>query len=130
VSIRIEWDNAEQTILLHTYSGKWTLDDYAAAAHQAYSMVAAADHAVDFIIDLSQSDDPPMKITAAAIRMTELRHPLQRRVVMIGVTHFMMMLFEGGKRLMPHLTQEVYFAKTQDEARALLAGMAQAAEVA
>lgn len=125
MSIRIEWDNPEQTRLLHTYSSKWTLDEYAAAAQQAYNMVAAADQPVDFIIDLSLSDDPPMKITAAAIRMTELRHPLQRRVVMIGVTNFMMMLFEGGKRLMPHLTQEVYFAKTQDEARGLLAELAQ-----
>ena len=118
--ISIEWDNLEQTVMLHVYVGKWSLDDYEAAAKRAYGMIDAVDHPVDLIIDLSQSDEPPLRITPVAIRVSEAQHPLQKRIVIIGASSLMMMMYEGGKRLVPHLLKHVYLTKTRDEARALL----------
>jgi beta-galactosidase GanA len=53
------WYDADKTILLHTYAGDWTMDDFYQIVDDTYTLITSVTHSVDVVIDMSQQGRAP-----------------------------------------------------------------------
>jgi hypothetical protein len=60
MSITVDWDNAEQTIIRQIYQRHWQWDEFFEAADQTRAMVKTVSHQVDIIADFLNSGPLPL----------------------------------------------------------------------
>jgi len=80
LSITLDWFNTTHTILLATFAGKWTLDDYHLMIDEGASRINAENHTVHVIYDLTQTNTTPAHLMSAA-RYAEKRLPENQGIV-------------------------------------------------
>jgi hypothetical protein len=49
MSIKVSWDNADQTVIRYDFEGPWTWADFRIAAEEAFAMTRSVEHTVDTI---------------------------------------------------------------------------------
>jgi hypothetical protein len=127
MSLNVEWDDEEKTIILVTQSGGFAWDEWETVGRELEAMIDSVDHRVDVITDISDLVVP--KDTLAnfpkAARMPSLTHPS------VGLT-----VFSGGSRFvqtLANLFDKVYrpgeklvFVSTLEEAYEVIAEHRQA----
>lgn len=122
MSILIDWDNEEQTILRHTYSGGWTLDDFYWMLDSTYDIINGVEHSVDIIADFLSSAPPPRNIISALPYYQQKRHPRQGLQVVVGTSFLLIFtkaVTQAASIAIPQARQ-VRFTSILEEARALL----------
>ncbi|MEO8396381.1 MAG: hypothetical protein ABI700_25535 [Chloroflexota bacterium] len=74
MKLQVEWDNPEKTIILITYTEKWTWSDFYEANTVAVAMMKTVDHPVHFLADFRQSRSLPIggAITHARAALNDL----------------------------------------------------------
>jgi hypothetical protein len=123
VPLDVVWDNPEKTILLHTYTGGWTVEDYDHLVTRVRAHVLQVSHAVDHIVDVTRSSSPPLGISARVVHATENQLPNERFAVMVGLKRLpvALFMFQSVLRFAPQHQAIFRFADSVEEARALLA---------
>lgn len=93
MSINVKWDNAEQTIILWTFIGRWSWGEYDSALTEATTLLDSVKHHVDFLYDLREmSILPPDLITQFKTRYLK-KHPNTRLFLVVGIDSYLQLLW-------------------------------------
>jgi hypothetical protein len=57
--ITVQWDNEAKTIVLWTFEGRWSWDEFRAQQAASVALLSSVSHRVHVIADLSQSSQIP-----------------------------------------------------------------------
>ena len=50
MSIQIDWDNEAHTVLIHTYQGNWSKQDFLTTVDETVAILDRTDHKIDIIV--------------------------------------------------------------------------------
>ena len=125
--ITVTWDDAEKTVLLLDFTGKWTWTDYDAARTTVYTTLDPVKHRVAMIVDFHDSQYVPHDILMHARHALDTSHPALDTYVLVGANTFLRHIYQLLERAFPLLTARhaVLFAGTREDARAQLAAYRQ-----
>jgi hypothetical protein len=117
--ITVEWGNAEQTIIVIRYEGRWDVKDVHAGLDKVFDMLGTVDHTVDSIVDMSQSKSSPTNLLAAAGRV-ERKAPNTGRTVIVNVNTYLKAIADIARYVAPKTVGRTYFVKSLEEAYQVL----------
>jgi hypothetical protein len=122
MTITVQWDNAEKSIVRYIYEGPWTLNDFNTAYLQARELMDTVDHKVHLIIDVTKSGLLPSNVLARSQSVARRHHPNEGSVVIVGASTFIRSLLEIYQRVYSDLVAPGKFhtAPNLEEARRLL----------
>jgi hypothetical protein len=124
MTVTIEWDNDQKTVLLYQFRGAWTWEELRRAVDEGYARLDAVGYVVDAILDFSESDNFPPNPLAHAREYTSTQHPLAGVTIFVGANALFRSLWAMFNRvygLILRQKEEVFlFADDLDEARDLL----------
>ena len=101
MSIHVQWANDHKTIMLWTFKGQWTWDDFFVAQDYDTQLMSTVTHRVDIIADLRKSPFLP----GHAYHFSQFQRALQRRphhagiIVIVGANLLVRMLFDSFSRI-------------------------------
>jgi hypothetical protein len=123
--VQIVWDDPEQrSIMLFELVGKWTWEEFYHAYEAQWEEVAEIGHRVDAIVDLTQSQQMPGGAINQVRRYSNRRPQTPGITVLAGANNYISAFIEAIQKLFSTLSQRtlpMQFAKTVDEARAVIA---------
>jgi hypothetical protein len=118
---RIEWDNAEKTVIFQEYLENATKDDLYLLCKESNRMMASVEHRVHLIID---ERNIQLTLNNTDMRYLEkLLPPNQGLVIVIppkGKMIFKKMTKNIGDRIAPRTFSETVFVETIEDAREIL----------
>jgi hypothetical protein len=121
----VEWDNDEKTILCLRYEAKWDWDDFNTAERAMHAMLSTVDHRVDLVFDVRSGSFPPPGAMSRFRDVTDNPHPNVRHLVFVGPV-LLMRFVQSLIRIMGSLYGSGFnppafsFAESMTEARAVL----------
>ncbi len=122
MSIMVDWDNPERTILRFVYHGKWTLDEFHASCNRSDAMMAEVDYKVHIILDMRHSNLLPEGFIRVLRGMPKRSHPNTGTIVLVGANLFIRTFTNAVSNLLARQTTVPFLlTETLDEARAVLA---------
>lgn len=124
MAIQTQWDDDQKQIIRVEVEGRWSWDELETALERTIEMMDSVSHKVDFIIDVSRSSLIPGGATKAAQKVaTPETHRNEGVKVVVGANALMRIAYEAYRRINRSLgkEQEFLFAKSRDDARALIA---------
>jgi hypothetical protein len=120
MAVHVSWYDDAHTILYYRFDKVWKLDEMFAALSTGQQMVAAEDHIVDSIFDLTNSSTVPQRMLSS-IRSVERATPKNLRfTVAVGMSAFLTVMADMVGKAAPLLMKNFRTASTLDEALALL----------
>lgn len=114
---RIEWDNAEKTVVLQTYLVGATSTDVYEMARKSADMLKTVDHTVHLII--LRSSGPPAVTAHELTHINKLVPKNQGKLMVVG-SLYDQMLIKSGDKIAPRTVQNSQVVKTVEEARQFL----------
>lgn len=122
MSITVQWDNAEQTILRYIYNGQGSLDNFYTALQESHDMMSKVNHRVGLIIDVQNSKLVPNGVLSHGKNVSLRKHPNQGKSIIVGASGFVRTLFDVYKKVYRNTFDEAAYAFTTnlDDARNLL----------
>lgn len=121
MSIRLELDKTDNTILHLNFEGRWTWQQFSRLTYtlrQSVPVVSAA--RMDFICDLSESDTIPPGVVRNLQPIPEAE-PIQGITVIVGGGMFVMAAIGLLKVVNSFSAQQYFTANNEDEARKIIA---------
>ncbi len=120
MSIAVEWDDEERTILHYTFESPWTWEEYHAAIARAWEMAAEVDHPTDTITDMRNSRLLPDNVFRH-VRQSMVEIPESTRtVVIVGAGMLVQALLNILRRVYRNQDGLFFTAETLEEARELI----------
>ncbi len=124
MSVTVQWDNAEKTIIYQTFDGRWTWPDFHAVWDEVTTMAKGIDHPIDFIVDMRRSHLIPDQVFRQMRRVGS--DTLDARIglnVIVGANTFVQTFWSLFCRIYGDAarTFKVDFATTPEEAREIIA---------
>ncbi len=126
MGIELYWDNDEQTILLAEFDNQWTWDELHAVLRTVKKITAERSYEIGAIVDLTRG----LRLPGGALLSKETFDNFKKilkmgdegkgPVVVVGLSAMIKAVYDTVAKLDPKATEDVAFAKTQDEARAIL----------
>ncbi len=120
MAITLSWDNPEKTIVIEKIEGKWDLSETHQIISQVEAMAQEAGQPVDIIVDMTEAKGVPTNLTLAAGRADRVLRGRINRVVLVGANYYMETIMGVLFKIVPKVFGSVHFAKSVEEARALL----------
>lgn len=120
MSIKVVWDNPEQTIIRFIYDGPWTIDELHMAMEQAWSLQDKVQHTVNTIVDVRQSGLVPQGILSQGRPLLGHHHPNQEKTVIVGANTLIRALFHTCQKIYTPAIRNYTLVETLDEAYELL----------
>lgn len=123
MTVTVEWDNPEKTVVRMALMGDWTWDEAYAASDEGYALLESVSYEVGVIMDMRQSNHIPDKAISNAQAMIKRRHKRTGLTVFVGVNSFFTAMWNIFSRVYAALAhkQNSVFTDTIEEARAILA---------
>lgn len=127
MGVELYWDNDERTVLLMEIDGAWTWDELFTVLDKVKKVTAAASVEMGAIIDVSAGAIFPggSVFTPTALenarRMLKMGDGRMGPVVVAGANGLIRAVVNAAAQLDRSIAASVQFARTADEARALLA---------
>src|SRR5688572_14922021 len=125
MSITVNWDNADKTIIRYDFQGKWTWDEFRVAANEAFGLTRSVQHRVDSISNFHPGASLPSDALFHFSRAMRDAPPNRRTTVIVGGTPFINNLVSTFSRIYRPLGKRLLIASTLDEARKKLAAQRQ-----
>lgn len=93
MSIQVEWDSKDQTIIRWTILGRWTWSEYEDALNASNAMIAAVDYPVDALYDVTEMSILPHDIVTR-FKAKYLAAPLKARLYLaVGADTYLQLLW-------------------------------------
>lgn len=118
--IIIAWENDEKTILSHTYSGRWTLEDFHKAIDENTEQIGSVSHTVDIVVDLSQNKWIPPGILTVAGRLVRMTPDNQEMTILAGADRFTQLMLKAAINIVPNAGEKFQYVPQIEDAYALL----------
>ena len=136
MSIELYWDNEEQTVMLCEFGAQWSWDDLFDMLETIKKVTAQRDYEIGAIIDVSNG----MSIPGGSIFNFEARNKAKQMLKMseggrgpmaiVGANGLIKTVYSAFGTLDKSVQNDVYFARTVNEARAVMVDrLAQKTEV-
>ncbi|MCK6578821.1 MAG: hypothetical protein L6Q98_12005 [Anaerolineae bacterium] len=121
MTVTVEWDNAEKTILRTDSYGHWTWDEYHHAVDTALAMIRAVDHEVHLVNVRHLDSTAPEGNALPHLRRVMRDLPKNHRLtIMVNPNLRSKMLMNVMKSIVPIFTRTFLMAASMDEARTLI----------
>lgn len=122
MSIEIEWDDEQKTIIRYTFLPGWTLEEFHSLYNRPSEMLhETGTELLGIIIDDSRDSMPPQAATLAFARtVREGRSP----IVIVGVNPAARILLDAARKGYKSL-RPLFYANTLDQARKILQAYAE-----
>jgi hypothetical protein len=119
--ITIAWDNDEKTVLRLTAADRWNWNDFHKSMRVATFWLDTVDHAVEMIVDLSQSERLPAGALGHIRSLGTQIHPNGRaRLLIIGLDESVTGPLGGKDNIYHDSTRLIHFVEDEDQAQAIL----------
>ncbi|MDX1991195.1 MAG: hypothetical protein SF029_02320 [bacterium] len=115
MSITVDWDNNEKTIIRQTYVGKWTWDEFYASCEEFALLAQTVPHTVHMLIDMRHAGPLPGGALSHIGALNRLP-PNMGRIVAVGVGSFVMRMFNVAAAVRPAVKERILIVATLDEA--------------
>ena len=129
MTIQISWDNPQKTATLWTFEGRWSWADFHKAQQQHKALLQGRVEQIDVIADLRNSPTLPANAFSGYRNARVNTGAHLGIIVLVGTNMFIRTMVKAFTRLNPTLGQEFFFADSMEEARQILYGDEQLAEV-
>ena len=120
MNIKVQWDNSEKTILLHTYSPDWEWQDVHAAQAESRKLLDGVFHKVHLISDMQKSPRIPGNYLEHMQLLVQNIHPNTGLSVTVTSNALVKDLFYIFSAMQGGVDFEYRFARSVDEARTIL----------
>jgi hypothetical protein len=123
MSIKVEWDNDEKTIIRWTFSDPWLWEDFRAAYERSHAMIASVAHTVHILADAREGSNIPAGNIMSSIRML-IRHYPSNLGIHVAVSQKLLIRVMGetvGRLLPKGVGKGIYAVETVEEAYVLFA---------
>ncbi len=122
MTIVVQWDNPDKTILRQKFEGKWTGPEYYASLDEIAKLLKEVNYRVHWIGDMTNSVGiPALNLLAASGRVVKMVEHQFLTVSVVKAHNYFQSLVNVVRRMSPALAERVYFVNTLDEAYKLLA---------
>lgn len=130
MTIKVQWENPEKTILRQKFQGKWTGAEYYTSLDEISNLLKDVGHRVHWIGDMTDSVGiPSLNLLAASGRVVKMIEHQFATVTIVKAHSYFQSLVNVVRRMSPALAERVYFVKTLDEAYGLLTKRSDMAEL-
>ena len=124
MSIEIQWDNPEQTIIRLELKRSWTWEELDQAIHEADKLITSVNHMVHIIIDIRKAGGIPsdfMSMAGDIFASGDARSNEGKRVV-VGAGSLIRIAYSGVLAVYGHklANRPFLFAANMDEAYKLI----------
>lgn len=121
-NIVLQWDDAEQSIILADFVAKWTWDDFHEALTRAYEMAASVPHRVDIIANSRVSVPMPSGSAFSHLsRVSKLQPENVKVIAIVTQNSFIRTVNEVLFRINRKAAESGAIARTVEEAREIIA---------
>jgi len=117
---RVEWVDAEQTILLYVFEDPWTWPEMYVILNQSWNMLESGEGPVDSIVDMQHGRNVPMNVMAQFIRLARVQHPRTRLRILVSGGGMMMTMLNLFVKIYNKPRDHYHFADTREEAFAII----------
>ena len=121
MSVRIEWDNEERTIILWSFVGRWTWGEFDETVKAMTAMAESVDHNVDLIMDVGQMSILPADIVTHVKLKYLKKSRKMERLIAVGVDSHLQLFWNTFTDLPYASHLKLTFFDTLNEARVYLA---------
>lgn len=119
MSVRVNWDDPEHTILLYTLGCSWTWDEIYETVDVGVAMITTVPHVVDVLVDIQNGSLPPRAI-AQFQRIASIPAPQTNLIVIAGGGTLFLSLFNLFKLMMGNSANKYFWVSDLNKARATL----------
>ena len=117
---RFVWDNDEETVILYSLEGEWTVDEFGSTLQTMAKAIAAKSYVVHVITDLSNSNQPPSRLLAVARFVDTTVQTNTGLIVFVNPMGMMSMLMKIAISLIPDVATCARYADTVEQAREII----------
>lgn len=99
MGVQSSWYDTEQTVIVYTFQGQWTWEDYNNALTHTRTLLDTVTYPVDLIYDFSQAPIPPKNLVTRFWQVSMTRHHnISGLIIALGNSTLMRMLINtiGG----------------------------------
>jgi hypothetical protein len=83
MSIIVEWDNSEKTVLHFVFKNRWSPEEFFQVVEQSNQMVDQVEHDIGIIIDMRESGFLPSSLMPDLRSMSARSHARMRKIVLV-----------------------------------------------
>jgi hypothetical protein len=123
MTVSIQWDNNEHTVLRYDFLGRWTWAEYHQALRTAFEMMASVSYEVDIIADFTQSSGLPSNAISGFAPSTKSFAPNAGHAVVVIKARFFEMLLNSFSKVYSWNGKITKASRTVEEARTILASL-------
>ena len=120
MSVQVEWDNPEQSILRYIFDDGWTWEDFFAAREEALRLIDERGAEVGVIIHMPEHVRIPPNLITHARSLAGRVHENTVMVMVVMSNHFLRVMLQTLRKISPQADSRMHMAQTLDEARATL----------
>lgn len=122
MSIIVQWDNPEKTIIRQKFEGHWTSTEYQVSLDELSNLLKDVNYRVHLIGDMTQSVGiPVMNLLAVSGRVVRMVERQLATITVVKTHKYFQALVNMVRQMSPALAESVYFVNTLDEAYTILA---------
>lgn len=121
--ITAHWFDAEHTIIKVDYEGRWTWDEFFAAADDGRALAKSVSHRVDYILDMRNGVIPRSGSTLTNSRTVMAKRAPNSGIFVTLTTPFVKVMLNVFKNFDREHGSIMYAATSIEEAEALIAKM-------
>ena len=119
--IYLNWYDTNKTILIYTFEGRWTWEEFHEIDKPTWKLIADADYRIDIIIDYTTIERFPLGILDAIHYAGEGQEPQSDgHIVVIGGPYFLKILYGVFRRVYPRMSAIYHLVDTYDDAICIL----------
>jgi len=122
MTVKVDWYNAERTIMIYTFVGRWTWEEFYPVFDKMLRDMDTVSHKIDFIMDMLQSEYIPFGAIFHLKRAADTRHPNLGMVIYVGMNPLLQSIGQVFLKVYPKSAAKYPFdfAISIEEARAKL----------
>ena len=123
MSITVEWDNPERTIIFCAYRDTWTWEEFFDAAQRSSDLQDTVQHTVDMILDMRSSASRMSGVTGKFSEIARISHPNTGIRVLVTNADVMKLLFQVFATVYRPAARKYQVVDSLDKAYALIADL-------
>lgn len=119
MTIKVDWDNNEHTIVMFVFEGKWSLNEFYLTFEQVNKMMDSVDHPAHVILDMRKSGSLPNGFFGTIRSLAAKPHRNLGQMALVGGNGFVQGFINLSRKILPASTRQVRFMMTStvEEAR-------------
>jgi hypothetical protein len=127
--VTVAWADDSQKVLVCTYQGEWTWEDFYEALKRQYRMIessSAPSSTVDILVDVRGSNWMPKggSLMSGINKVKTQQHPRQGETIIVGAKGMVAAIADVASKVLRSSRKAMHFAKTMEDAQILLAQFA------